>query len=210
MKYLVLAVLILSISCKKQSEEIINYPQKLYLTQISSKQNVRLFTNNSEIKSSSAINSFIGDNSNFQIIASNQFTPNTDYIEFLSSDSAIFSTSNSFKYHVTKSGNQFILKSQPGFLSTDNTVRSIMKYPNEVIKGIPGYPNTDRESSTQIGYGNYSTFELCWLAYKIVYHSINGNYLATGILRNEFNPNVISTLGAHDTLAIQECRLLFK
>ncbi|MDH7463634.1 hypothetical protein QEG73_20205 [Chitinophagaceae bacterium 26-R-25] len=213
MKYLAFAIVILSISCKKQSE-VVKYPQRLYLTQISSKQNVRLFTNNSEIKSSSVINSFVGDNSNFQIIAANQFTPNTDYIDFLSSDTAMFSTSDYVKYDVTKSGNQFILKSQIGFPYSDNVmrsiVRSIMKYPGQEVKGPPGMPTSGFEYGTSIGYGNYSNFELCWLAYKIVKHPTNGNYLATGMLQNEFNPNVISTLGANDTLAIQECRLLFK
>lgn len=205
MKYIAFVVVILSISCSKSKE--VKYPKRLYLRELSGKQNVRLFTNNAEIKSLPVINDFIGGSQNFEAIEPIRIDANSHYIEFSSADTAAFSYANAFKYQVVKSGNQFILKSQPVRPHLDDIIGSIKKYPDEVLGSSIFYTI----SETVIGYGDYSRFELCLLAYKIAKHSQqNGNYIALGVLKNEFNQNYISTLGPNDTIAIQEYRYLFK
>ena len=61
-----------------------------------------------------------------------------------------------------------------------------------------------------MAYGSYQDIELCYLLYKISEYTDYSYSLMGGKAFNEFNPEVISTLGVRDTLAIQEYRIRFK
>ena len=62
----------------------------------------------------------------------------------------------------------------------------------------------------RVAYGSYQDIELCYLLYKTSEYTDYSYSLMRGKVLNEFNPEVVSSLGVRDTLAIQEYRIRFK
>ena len=203
---------LICISCEKEEE--IEFPITLYGSEVVKVSNISMFTNKEDIYDTDKILQFayssnvvlpgIPDNMDIK----NSLTP----ICFCSEDSVRFKD-DPFVNDVEKNGKQCLYSSRPGFLF-EGDVNSIcfrmMKYPMKYDPPLSIPKGRYWTKEIRVAYGSYQDIELCYLLYKISEYTDYSYSLKGGKAFNEFNPEVISTLGVRDTLAIQEYRIRFK
>ena len=86
----------------------------------------------------------------------------------------------------------------------------MLKYPLRYDPEFPIPNGGYRTKEVRVAYGSYQDIELCYLLYKISEYTDYSYSKMGGKTFNEFNPEVVSSLGVRDTLAIQEYRIRFK
>ena len=131
---------------------------------------------------------------------------------FCSEDSVRFKD-DPFVYDVEKNGSQFLFSSRLGFLfegDVNSIYSKMLKYPMRYDPEFPIPNGGYRTKEVRVAYGSYQDIELCYLLYKISEYTDYSYSKMGGKTFNEFNPEVVSSLGVRDTLAIQEYRIRFK
>ena len=203
-----LIIIILLCSCRKDVENIPNFPITLYASEITNLTNVRLFVGKTQITDDNILNKFISDISYFEL--PNIMELSNKSMIFLSNDSA---TWDGIGFSVNKNTNQFLFYS-PFFMVAANhqsIVRPLLKHKEDLVQVLPefitNYCYTTR--NVNVGYGSYANMGLCILTYKISRTNSLSHFGAAGTILNEFNKDAIDTLQPSDTLAIREYRIRF-
>ncbi|TSJ40348.1 hypothetical protein FO440_11350 [Mucilaginibacter corticis] len=214
-KYLTLSLLFLTLcilACKKdKSTDYANvvFPHKLYVTGVTQKGTIRVYTANGEITDMALKNKFIGKDSTYFNLA---YQPSdTSSMTFIDRDTAMFSSST-LKYAVTKNITQFLFTSKfRSPLNKSDFIYNLLKYHDPAPASING---AVIEGEVRVGYGDYNNLSFSRLSYKIVSSSSFQNVFqyksSAGALFNEFNSSVITQLKTNDTLAIQEAAVVLK
>ena len=178
---LLLSIGSLSLICIScEKEEEIEFPITLYGSEVVKVSNIRMFTNKEEIYDTDKIMRFKDD---------------------------------PFVYDVEKNGSQFLFSSRLGFLfegDVNSIYSKMLKYPMRYDPEFPIPNGGYRTKEVRVAYGSYQDIELCYLLYKISEYTDYSYSKMGGKTFNEFNPEVVSSLGVRDTLAIQEYRIRFK
>lgn len=204
---------LVSISCGKDDE--IGFPVILHPSEVVNVSNIRMFTNKEEIYDTEKINQFI-HHSNMYLLKvpdESDLKDPTAIIHFFTKDSVSFG-SETFVFEVEKKGRQFLFYSPPSVIvdyeySEPISLR-MLKYPPINCGVLPHPIGRYLAKEVRVGYGDYQSFDLCFLLYQISDYTGVSNSLMYGRTLNEFNTDVISTLGPKDTLAIREYRVRFK
>jgi len=205
-------------SCKKDSSNANSnnkFPRKLYLTQITQKDIVRVYTANGEITDASQKDKFLGPAKEYFNLVYQQ--GDTSAMTFINRDTALL-ISPTEKFVVTNNNGQFIFTDAEYRVPVDKTdiLYEFLKYDYPLI-AVPvaaniGAPYLGKE--VIVGYGDYNTLKLSRFSYKLTSRTSNtSTYIYNinfGFIYNEFNSAVISQLKANDTLAVQESFLTLK
>ncbi|WP_084444452.1 hypothetical protein [Hymenobacter roseosalivarius] len=170
----------------------------------------RVFTNGVEIKDQLVKDRFI-KNSGVPFTVPTAIDPEA-IIRFLAPDTAVFGTSN-MRFYVTKKGNQHLFYSIGSVQvasnringTLNNDIRGLLKYtaPLVPLPSTTGFAYVTKE--VRVGYRDQSNMRVALLHYRLK-RDFSGlaNSEASGLLFNEFNEAAITTIGAGDTLAVQE------
>jgi hypothetical protein len=226
MKYLYVSLLaIIILACKKADieQESNQFPSTLYLTSISQKSKIRLFSNKQEITNQKVIDNFVSGLKDFEIRDTSFVSE--ENLTFLSADSATIP--NLFgSLTVVRTGDQLLFKSTNKNIITAAYLSSnykMAKYQSEIE---PVWDGKYSVYNMLIGYGDYSELKLSVFNYSLTQWYTNSNdYFGfndttstdytyksemSGKVFNEFNESYINSGTKNDTLAIQEYFYSFK
>jgi hypothetical protein len=226
MKYLYVSLLaIIILACKKADieQESNQFPSTLYLTSISQKSKIRLFSNKQEITNQKVIDNFVSGLKDFEIRDTSFVSE--ENLTFLSADSATIP--NLFgSLTVVRTGDQLLFKSTNKNIITAAYLSSnykMAKYQSEIE---PVWDGKYSVYNMLIGYGDYSELKLSVFNYNLTQWYTNSNdYFGfndttstdytyksemSGKVFNEFNESYINSGTKNDTLAIQEYFYFFK
>jgi hypothetical protein len=202
-KNLIFLTLITSllIACKKK--EIVTFPVTLYLTGMVKTSDVRLFTNQIEIKDTAIINHYIAG-SQFFNLQTDSLNPSY-YITFESEDTAVF-FGTSYKFSVSKSSSLIVFYSKPTTVLIDPSNRlsvladTLLKFK---YKKIPVPHGTNLMAyltkEVRVAHGDYLELDLSMITFRIGSYD---SYLSE-MLHNELYEGAMSAYMSNDTVAVQ-------
>ncbi|TAH02755.1 MAG: hypothetical protein EAZ15_04645 [Sphingobacteriales bacterium] len=225
-------------ACKKEEKvEVVTFPLELTHFKTVIKNQVRLFANGKEINDQKIISNFLGEDikwftsTNFpmQKMGKLKFT-SQDTLEFPSKfEDEGFSSlimrdpweflplttgspkpvQKNIKYTIEKNNNQILFYSvEPIFMNMNYLGYQLLKHTTYSIP-FPDSPNTSKERRKMlVGYGTYNEITMSYLLYK--YYDSSNHFTATGTTSNEFNENIIYSLGARDTVAVTTYSIHYK
>jgi hypothetical protein len=129
-------------------------------------------------------------------------------VQFVAPDTATFPPT-SLRFSVKHAGEQYLFYSLVSFqASADDIVYRLLKHTAPRVPYLTGASFQYRTQEVRVGYGNSSSMRLAVLYYRIKRASPGGGYSEmSGQLFNEFNPDVVGSIGLNDTLAVMETSL---
>lgn len=205
-KFILLVFSISIFSCKEDKiDKPVSFPHTMYVDKITSKSDLKLFSNKSEITDVITKTNFVSNVPNFDLLT--QPLDPTENITFVTQDTIIFSSST-IKFAVEKSGDQYLFYSD--FFYADITFKGVVydllrfNYPKTPLPSASGFQYKTKE--VRVAHGDYTDLQLSVLSYKIK----QGNSWESETLFNEFNDSVISEIGLNDTLAVREFIIYLK
>ncbi|QRR00754.1 hypothetical protein [Dyadobacter sandarakinus] len=219
MKYLYALLFISLLSCERpEIEQPAEFPSTLYLSRISIKSKVRLYTAKKEITDQAIIDRFVESNGGFRLKDSSVVSD--EYIKFISPDSAEMVNSSS-SFLITKNDKQLLFKSTKKQIVTQGQMKSsfnMLKYRSEFE---PVWDNKFSTYNMMVGYGNYSELSMSVFEYLRVWWTTSFDSLffqhpdlykasSYGKTLNEFDESYVNSIGKADTLAIREYFYLMK
>jgi hypothetical protein len=197
-------------ACKKEPEQVITFPHKMYLVGVTQKSEPRMFTHGIEITDSTTIANFIGDCYFFKIQPGP--IPKTDTICF-ADDSHVLFYSNGQTFYMNKTDDLFVFYSESDIVCSylDQFVRLIdtcLKYK------YPKIPTTQGTSlsyyatkEVRVGHGDFNSLDISGISYLL---KLGSWQTGSGNLLNEFYEGGISQVRENDTLAILEYAYNFR
>ncbi len=200
-------------SCEKVGEQkSVFFPQSLYANQINKITEVRLFTQGKEITDADIINSFIKNETNFNL--QNQAVNTNEEIVFLSKSLAQFGNPKlaydlNSDFATRKTEFIFFSQKQNPVILQDLAFL-LLKFKAPVIAtGVaPNITHTTKD--VKVAYGSYLDLNLSALSYKIK----QGNATPQiGIANNQpitIDANALGQLQITDTVALQYFTINFK
>lgn len=191
-------------SCKKSDDDA--FPVDMRMISIKQKVAVRVFTNKVEIKDAKIIAHYASAAVFNEHL--NQPVDSEAKFSFLSRDSILMGSS---KFTVVQNDKLFLFSSVRSFAVQDAgsgvEVIDILKYNSPKVTLLGGYTRKE----VRVGHGNYNEMQLSVLTYMLN----KGDRITqwsgeSGTLFNEFNEDIVSSLGFQDTLAVQELVLTLR
>ncbi|MFV0418188.1 MAG: hypothetical protein ACK5KT_05615 [Dysgonomonas sp.] len=208
--YMGLCFSIFTTSCSEDSERgnLLSHSSFPLTVQANSLEitSIRLFSDGNEIKDSQIINNYIQKSKDYFYFNTDNNKPFSGEILFLSKDTA---TVNNRKFSINKIDEHiYTLYSKRESLNDYNngfTLSDIIKYKSPQSPAAGG-KFVSREVMVIHSYED--RIEISALSYDLRLHSNSSYSYNAGRIYNEFNENILK-LTATDTLAIQECRLIY-
>jgi hypothetical protein len=202
-------------SCRKDDRDSVdqkNFPRKLYLTDFTFKDNVKIYTKNGEI-TDSVIKSRALISTGIDLISHpfNPLSAQESFVSFLSKDRFVMSND---EFSIETLSNTFVFRYvdssaiPPHDLFVLNS--AFYAYPLVTKNKNDNYFTYRRKF---VGHGDYSALkisgmDLCILKRDTITGTITNRYV--GFVLNEFNVDGIKTLGRYDTIAVREYNYHYK
>ncbi len=112
-------------------------------------------------------------------------------------------------FRIEKNNNQILFYSvEPIFMDMNDLGYKLLKHTTYSLP-FSDSPTTSKERRKMlVGYGTYNEITMSYLLYK--YYDSSNRFTATGTTSNELNENMISSLGANDTVAVTTYSIYYK
>lgn len=213
---ILLSIVIVALnSCKKDDDATI-FPLEVYNSKIEVSSATRLYTKNGEIKDAQKVAKFVEKLDVFHA-ENDKSGIGTLAMTFVSADSVFFGSDKN-RFGVSKNRDQFIFTSANAYFTPNNNslldhiLVNLFKYRNVVgTYTIPNFNGTytvvNGKKEVRVAYGNYRLLKFPMMAYRVKSKLGSGDAYSVasqgGVINNELDESVISSLKGNDTLAVK-------
>lgn len=216
-------------ACKKTDKIEIpkEFPVDLLAERWEVRTDTRLYTNNKEVSEVPTIRAFEERMGLKQLIENQDFsntTLQTQFgVKFASENTATFfpQLNDGLSYDIERKGNRFLFYSRESYgvnpASVPNEqglgyLHNMLRYADKLSS--PGGSGLRQTREVRVAHGNYKVIKVSALVFVLKRVSPteteepDEEYLKSGVLYNEFDPQVRQFLGSSDTLAVKEYSII--